>query len=390
MCLVLCACTSGTGSGTNAGSKAPRQFHGTGNQTTLPPRPTATPIPTATPVPTEEPKPEDLTKYPAADIFTKYYGGASEFPKNAYHTPASENGMAGKMIFIQGTVTGVYSTQAEFFEARNIEAEAKQEYEGEYFVLRTKIGEVSFFNISSGLIQKAEKDYGTDSDEYADVIKVHKDYSAKNDLPSVGETCILYGCYIGYSDTIDLPVIYYGISDGIYELTHKTEPVVEPDTEIGKGFVPYNFGALYMAVPEKWKTESLTDQYIIFKSGSSYLQIGKVLGVDASSDTWEASDKAYNEIGKSSDITFYDVKKSDKMVLHGKKTAHTYSAAANMGGADVNTEFTMFRVQSTMYWILLAQADNNTTFFNQYEKTLKSLSLDKVTKEAIQNGTAFK
>lgn len=127
---------------------------------------------------------------------------ATDFPDICYDTPASENGMAGNVYWVEGTVESVLS------EDESISGI------GAMFSVRTDKGKVWFTVMNAEMIASADPGFTV-----KDVEKV-MDSTMDYTLPKEGETVKVYGIYSGYSNTYESAVLFFGLDPFVYTMAN--------------------------------------------------------------------------------------------------------------------------------------------------------------------------
>lgn len=119
---------------------------------------------------------------------------AIEAPATIFSTRAAENGLSGTAYYITGTVTESY-------------ADGSSPTGKIYFTVSSDNGKIAFINMM---------DYADTSNYSEEEIASAKNiYSSgyNNDFPSVGQYVTVYGLYLGYSEVLKMPVLYYGLNE---------------------------------------------------------------------------------------------------------------------------------------------------------------------------------
>ena len=147
---------------------------------------TSTVANTTEPPQTESTEPIKPKEYPSGvDFdFSKY---RKTMPDTIYTTPASENGLAGKLYQITGTVDRI----------------KKRFGHDDCYIIETEGGDVSVMTgieevTTNGFICK----------------RLYEDkFDSYYKMPEIGEYVTIYAEYIGFSDILDLPLFTYGGSE---------------------------------------------------------------------------------------------------------------------------------------------------------------------------------
>lgn len=149
----------------------------------------------------EAPEPVALAFFPA-ELPVSTFQNAEPMPKIAYTTPAEENGLAGTVCTVTGTVTQIID--GEF----------------PYFVVSTESGDIAMERFD--LAVRASADWDASFDAF---------YPIFSD-PAVGDAGVFLGIYAGYAEAIDMPVLAYGTGDMMVEVLSATddEAPQEPET----------------------------------------------------------------------------------------------------------------------------------------------------------------
>lgn len=146
------------------------------------------------------------------EINSLLYDIATEAPNTIYITAAEENGLSGSPFYITGTVSQVISKE-------------ESDYGSRYFVVENGNGEGYFFDFADMIANISGENDGTaEAQEY---------FSAGCDdtFPQEGEYITVYGLYSGYSETVNAPVFYWGLSETIQELLLNSDEDAEDFTE---------------------------------------------------------------------------------------------------------------------------------------------------------------
>ena len=146
---------------------------------------------------------ETLVSYPAG-VSETYLSRAMSPPPAMYNTTAEENKLDGTICVLQGSVT-----------EHGGETDGGLPYD--YFVLDTDAGAVAVFDIYN--YTKA-----FDPENFYFFEEPDIDYT----FPPIGETVNVYAVYHGYSDALDLPAFYYGVTkiDAVVYGFYDTESII--------------------------------------------------------------------------------------------------------------------------------------------------------------------
>lgn len=121
-----------------------------------------------------------------------YMEHATDAPKTLYTTSAEENGLAGNIYAIKGTVS-------KYLDSSEMDGVTT-------FVVSTKNGDAVFADMYSKMQSNVFS--------AALTAEADSDYS----LPETGEHVRVIGIYVGYSGKLDMPVFYFGANEAIVEM----------------------------------------------------------------------------------------------------------------------------------------------------------------------------
>ncbi len=149
---------------------------------------------------------EPLPVYPL-NVGMAYYNYAQEVPDLVYNTLGSENGLAGTIYTVEGTVTEIVSLAAAGVDM-------------EYAKVETDRGMVLILNSFHGIYKETVARYGekTASNMYSD----NPNYYV---FPPIGERVQFLVVYSGYSQKEDMPSFDYGASADIFQINEQSDPV---------------------------------------------------------------------------------------------------------------------------------------------------------------------
>ncbi len=186
---------------------------------------TSTVANTTEPPQDESTEPIEPKEYPSGvDYdFSKY---RKNIPDAIYTTPASENGLAGKLYQITGTVEKI-----------------KKRSGYDCYIIETEDGDVS---VMTGIEAVTTNDL---------IYKrlYSKQFDSYYQMPEVGEYVTIYAEYMGFSDTLDLPAFKYGGTE--YFTTALLDSVRSSD-------YIFKIGNLIFAVPDGFEM-MYSDDYVV-------------------------------------------------------------------------------------------------------------------------------
>lgn len=178
----------------------------TSSNTTVTTITTTAPKSTTQPTTTETTAPQILT-YPF-NVKDKYLSYAVSVPQIIYTTTGAENGLAGNIYFIEGTLDHIdtYTDETGIFTYRDA-------------IVRTDIGTVMISNMFESIYNASVHEYGESAtkDFYTDNVA---DYV----FPSEGERAKFICIYIGYSVSKNQPVFYMGASSDLFTIAGLADP----------------------------------------------------------------------------------------------------------------------------------------------------------------------
>lgn len=174
---------------------------------------------------------------------------AIEAPATIFSTRAAENGLSGTAYYITGTVTESY-------------ADGSSPTGKIYFTVSSDNGKIAFINMM---------DYADTSNYSEEEIESAKNiYSSgyNNDFPSVGQYVTVYGLYLGYSEVLKMPVLYYGLNEETQKiLLQKDSQNTDSENSSNKGTDSSN-----NSIETKEETSTTTGQDNALKSAKEYLK----------------------------------------------------------------------------------------------------------------------
>lgn len=176
---------------------------------------TVAPETTAPQAITTDPAPQ-LTTYPY-NVRDEYLNYAVSEPQIIYKTTASENGLAGNIYAIEGTLHHVETSTDETGKFTYKDA-----------IVYTESGAVKISNMFATIYNATASEYGESAAKnyYIDDVS---DYV----FPAEGETAEFICIYVGYSLSSNLPVFYLGASPDLYMMAELKDPVsgisINPD-----------------------------------------------------------------------------------------------------------------------------------------------------------------
>lgn len=149
---------------------------------------------------------EQLLVYPL-NVGMAYYNYAQEVPDLVYNTLGSENGLAGTIYTVEGTVTEIVSLAAAGVDM-------------EYAKVETDRGMVLILNSFHGIYKETVARYGEKT-----ASNMYSDNPAYYVFPPIGERAQFLVVYSGYSQKEDMPSFDYGASADIFQINEQSDPV---------------------------------------------------------------------------------------------------------------------------------------------------------------------
>lgn len=171
-------------------------------------------------------------------------------PATIFSTRAAENGLSGTAYYVTGTVAELYTNGESSPTAKP------------YFTVSCDNGKIAFVNMM---------DYADTSNYSEEEIESAKNiYSSgyNNDFPSVGQYVTVYGLYLGYSEVLKMPVLYYGLNEETQKiLLQKDSQNTDSENSSNK-----DTDSLNNSTETKEETSTTTGQNNALKSAKEYLK----------------------------------------------------------------------------------------------------------------------
>jgi len=141
------------------------------------------------------------------NINEEYYRFATTPPDHLFTTLGSENKLEGTIYTIKGTLES-----SEIMDVGGIAIPTA--------IIQTKHGPVLFLNFYKGIYAATATAYGEST-----AAGLYSDNPEDYFFPEQGEFAELVGIYSGYSQTLEMPVFYFGASKSLFLMVSYQDPV---------------------------------------------------------------------------------------------------------------------------------------------------------------------
>lgn len=171
-------------------------------------------------------------------------------PATIFSTRAAENGLSGTAYYVTGTVAELYTNGESSPTAKP------------YFTVSCDNGKIAFVNMMD------YADTSNYSEEEIESAKSIYGSGYNNEFPSVGQYVTVYGLYLGYSEVLKMPVLYYGLN----EETQKILLQNDSQNTVSKNSSSKSTDSSNNSTETKEETSTTTGQDNALKSAKEYLK----------------------------------------------------------------------------------------------------------------------